>query len=126
MSLKTSSTCNSRTRLSITCPDNLSDFCVLIQLFFITFLLSALAVIFQLCHLSVHYFDILVEYIFGLSFLKSSELIFHRCCVFQNIILCASNFKLTSFIVPTFDTKVTEYLCSGWVFFSSDKFRLFN
>ena len=28
--------------------------------------------------------------------------------------------------VPTFDTKVTEYLCSGWVFFSSDKFRLFN
>ena len=23
-------------------------------------------------------------------------------------------------IVPTFDTKVTEYLCSGWVFFSSD------
>ena len=21
------------------------------------------------------------------------------------------------FIVPTFDTKVTEYLCSGWVFF---------
>ena len=30
------------------------------------------------------------------------------------------------FIVPTFDTKVTEYLCSGWVFFSSDKFRLFN
>ena len=30
------------------------------------------------------------------------------------------------FIVPTFDTKVTEYLCSEWVFFSSDKFRLFN
>ena len=30
------------------------------------------------------------------------------------------------FIVPTFDTKVTEYLCSGWVIFSSDKFRLFN
>ena len=25
-----------------------------------------------------------------------------------------------------FDTKVTEYLCSGWVFFSPDKFRLFN
>ena len=24
--------------------------------------------------------------------------------------------------VPTSDTKVTEYLCSGWVFFSSDKF----
>ena len=29
-------------------------------------------------------------------------------------------------IVPTFDTKVTEYLCSGGFFFSSDKFRLFN
>ena len=33
---------------------------------------------------------------------------------------------VTSVIVPTFDTKVTEYLCSGRVFFSSDKFRLFN
>ena len=32
----------------------------------------------------------------------------------------------SSLVVPTFDTKVTEYLCSGWVFFSSDKFRLFN
>ena len=31
-----------------------------------------------------------------------------------------------NFVVPTFDTKVTEHLCSGWVFFSSDKFRLFN
>ena len=29
-------------------------------------------------------------------------------------------------IVPIFGTKVTEYLCSGWVFFSSDKLRLFN
>ena len=29
-------------------------------------------------------------------------------------------------VVPTFVTKVTEYLCSGWVFFSSDKFRHFN
>ena len=28
--------------------------------------------------------------------------------------------------VPTFDTKETEYLCSGWVFFSSDKLRLFD
>ena len=35
------------------------------------------------------------------------------------------SFKINSVIVPTFDTKVTEYLCSGWVFFSSDKFRLF-
>ena len=25
-------------------------------------------------------------------------------------------------IVPTFVTKVTRYLCSGWFFFSSDKF----
>ena len=24
---------------------------------------------------------------------------------------------LRTLIVPTFDTKVTEYLCSGWVFF---------
>ena len=32
----------------------------------------------------------------------------------------------SSLIVPTFDTKVTDYLCSAWVFFSSDKFRLFN
>ena len=30
-----------------------------------------------------------------------------------------------SLVVPTFDTKVTDYLCSGWVFFS-DNFRLFN
>ena len=33
---------------------------------------------------------------------------------------------LIEFFVPTFDTKVTEYLCSGGFFFSSDKFRLFN
>ena len=31
----------------------------------------------------------------------------------------------SSLVVPSFDTKVMEYLCSGWVFFSSDKFRLF-
>ena len=35
-------------------------------------------------------------------------------------------FSKVNIIVPTFGTKVTEYLCSGWVFFSSDKFRLFN
>ena len=28
-------------------------------------------------------------------------------------------------IVPTFVTKVSKYLCSGWVFFS-DKIELFN
>ena len=42
-------------------------------------------------------------------------------CNFRKII-----FNWLDVIVPTFDTKVTEYLCSGWVFFSSDKFRLFN
>ena len=30
--------------------------------------------------------------------------------------------ELTWLIVPTFDTKVTEYLCSGWVFFLQTKF----
>ena len=34
--------------------------------------------------------------------------------------------KFNVIVVPIFDTKVTEYLCSGWVFFSSDNFRLFN
>ena len=32
----------------------------------------------------------------------------------------------SNLVVPTFDTKVTEYLCSGGFFFSPDKFRLFN
>ena len=40
--------------------------------------------------------------------------------------LCSILSHSVKFIVPTFYTKVTEYLCSGWVFFSSDKFRLFN
>ena len=43
----------------------------------------------------------------------------------QYNLLAISNSVLV-LIVPTFDTKVTEYLCSGWVFFSSDKFQLFN
>ena len=30
----------------------------------------------------------------------------------------------TKKIVPTFDTKVTEYLCSGWVFFLQTNFDL--
>ena len=34
--------------------------------------------------------------------------------------------NVRNFFVSTFDTKVTECLCSRWVFFSSDKFRLFN
>ena len=33
---------------------------------------------------------------------------------------------VSTLVVPTFDTKVTEYLCSGWVFLSSNKIRLFN
>ena len=28
--------------------------------------------------------------------------------------------------VPTFDTKVTEYLCSGWVFFLQTNFDFLN
>ena len=32
----------------------------------------------------------------------------------------------SSLVFPSLDTKVKEYLCSGWVIFSSDKFRLFN
>ena len=39
---------------------------------------------------------------------------------------CILYFTIMSIIVPTFLTKVWEYLCSGWVFFSSGKFRLFN
>ena len=34
-------------------------------------------------------------------------------------------FYVVRFFAPTFVTKVTEYLCSGWIF-SSDQFRLFN
>ena len=39
-----------------------------------------------------------------------------------------SRFRLdtSSLVIPNFDTKVTEYLCSGWVLFSSEKFRLFD
>ena len=42
--------------------------------------------------------------------------------------ICYIGVFLTSWFVfvPTFNTKVMEYLCLGWVFFSSDKFRLFN
>ena len=32
------------------------------------------------------------------------------------------NSSICNFIVPTFDTKVTEYLCSGWVFFLQTNF----
>ena len=38
---------------------------------------------------------------------------FQLLCEFSIAILM-SQFQL---IVPIFDTKVTEYLCSGWVFF---------
>ena len=45
----------------------------------------------------------------------------------NNYVLSQQNSKnflleLTWLIVPTFDTKVTEYLCSGWVFFLQTKF----
>ena len=30
------------------------------------------------------------------------------------------------FFVPTFDTKITEYLCSGWVFFLQTNFDFLN
>ena len=50
-----------------------------------------------------------------------------------NLILACCGFRLQCtectvwprndlFIVPTFDTKVTEYLCSGWVFFLQTNF----
>ena len=32
-------------------------------------------------------------------------------------VIIQSRLLLTNVVVPTFDTKVTEYLCSGWVFF---------
>ena len=40
-------------------------------------------------------------------------------------VMIRMNITNISFIVPTFDAKVTEYLRSGG-FFSSDKFRLLN
>ena len=42
----------------------------------------------------------------------------------QNISIDDTHVKLPlqSFIVPTFDTKVTEYFCSGWVFFLQTNF----
>ena len=53
------------------------------------------------------------------SLLKSVKI-----AAMKTVETCSASFS--SLVVPTFDTKVTEYLCSGWVFFSSDKFRLFN
>ena len=46
-------------------------------------------------------------------------------CQHQNIFRVSSlsvNFFKTSIIVPTFVTKITEYLCSGWVIFPHTKF----
>ena len=52
---------------------------------------------------------------------------FHKKVWIVNAFKCSMlPFHYLTVFVPTFDTKVTEYLCSGWVFFSSDKFRLFN
>ena len=56
----------------------------------------------------------------------------HRKRIFKGILWCTwcggrvFTIKVWNFFVPTFVTKVTEYLCSGWVFFPSDKFRHFN
>ena len=45
--------------------------------------------------------------------------------ILENSILGIKNFKISAkkienVFVPTFDTKVTEYLCSGWVFFQTN------
>ena len=39
------------------------------------------------------------------------------CSIFCPFFLHFISFSPISFFVPTIDTKVTEYLCSGWVFF---------
>ena len=57
---------------------------------------------------------------------KIFEMLTHKTAILRNIFLHDTLYSYIVFIVSTFDTKVTEYLCSGWVFFSSDKFRLFN
>ena len=51
---------------------------------------------------------------------------FKTSFVRQNVEILKHNVQSCAYhvFVPTFDTKVTEYVCSGWVFFSSDKFRL--
>ena len=61
------------------------------------------------------------------KFLRTTN---HKRIVLTTFLRNANGISLIKYastiIVPTFDTKVTEYLCSGWVFFSSDKFRLFK
>ena len=44
------------------------------------------------------------------------RLSFHRK-ITENSFLIMNFSVIFSIIVPTFDTKVTGYLCSGWVFF---------
>ena len=39
---------------------------------------------------------------------------------------CNDAVECSKLIVPTFLTKLTEHLGSGWVFVSSDKLQLFN
>ena len=55
---------------------------------------------------------------------ESMQVVAKVANAFAMATLVIDNFS--NVFVPTFVTKVTEYLCSGWVFFSSDKFRLFN
>ena len=38
------------------------------------------------------------------------------------VVLVGEVFGSVLLVVPTFDTKVTEYLCSGWVFFLQTNF----
>ena len=54
-----------------------------------------------------------------------------RCCIYIYIYLFLLIYQADDspfnriklyVIVPTFDTKVTEYLCSGWVFFLQTNF----
>ena len=47
--------------------------------------------------------------------------------IFENLLTASSlvlkiEFGVIAFIVPTFDTKVMEYLCSGWVSFLQTNF----
>ena len=56
---------------------------------------------------------------FPFNFFLTLQQLINRSIIFQSMWellfwLPASNWV---FIVPTFDTKVTDYLCSGWVFF---------
>ena len=90
-------------------------------------------------------FRLIKDWLLLLSISLSYRLMLNREClaklciiaiVFQNLLEHKKNYlvrflqvfvEFVDFVIfPFFDTKVTEYLCSVWVFFSSDKFQLFN